>query len=100
MNPPERSNLANFKIPWCFFKIYLMEIYMHVRMAIFSATPWYGVLSDLHDIGGEIEIRETRRAAVAIRAKITSLLPEQKRIDGDVHARPIGYIISEHMSSQ
>jgi len=31
-----------------------------------NVTPCYSVLSDLNYIGGEIEIRETHRAALAI----------------------------------
>ena len=38
------------------------------------------------------------RAALAISAK-KFLLPEQKWIDSDVHARPMGDIFSEHMST-
>ena len=41
---------------------------------------------------------EISRAALAIRAK-KILLPEQIWIDGDVHARPVGDIFSEHMST-
>ena len=54
-------------------------------------------LTDLGDRSGETAIISIRRAALAIRAK-KSLLPEQKLIDGDVHARPVCDIFSEHMS--
>ena len=37
------------------------------------------------------------RAALAISANFF-LLPEQKWIDGDVYARPVGDIFSEHLS--
>ena len=62
-------------------------------------TPWYRFLTDLGDRGGETAIISIRRAALAIMAK-KFLLPEQKDIDGDVHARPVGDIFSEHMSTQ
>ena len=41
---------------------------------------------------------EIRRAALAIRAE-KFLLPEQKWIDGDMNARPVGDILSEHLST-
>ena len=61
-------------------------------------TPWYGFLTDLGDRGGETAIISIRRAALAIRAK-KSLLPEQKSNDGNVHARAVGDMFSEHMST-
>ena len=62
-------------------------------------TPWYRFLTDLGDRGGKTAIRSNRIAALAIRAE-KFLLPEQKDIDGDVHARPVGDIFSENMSTQ
>ena len=38
------------------------------------------------------------RAALAISAK-EFLSPEQKLIDGNVHARPVGDMFNEHMST-
>ena len=38
------------------------------------------------------------RAALAIRTK-KLLLPEQKSIDDNVHARPVGDVFSEQMST-
>ena len=46
-------------------------------------TPWYRVLTDLGDRGGETAIRSIRRAALAIRAN-NFLLPEQKSADRDL----------------
>ena len=61
-------------------------------------TPWYRFLTDVGDRGGKTAIISIRRAALAIRVEKV-LLPEQKWIDGDVHARPVGDILSEHMST-
>ena len=55
-------------------------------------------MTDLGDHGGETAIRSIRRTALAIRAK-EFLLPEQKWIDGDVHARPVDDMFSEHMTT-
>ena len=89
-------------------------------------TPWYRFLTDLGDRGGETAIISIRRAALAIRAKTILivraendapladvqgksqsisgnkdknkfLLPAQKSIDGNVHARPVDDMFSEHM---
>ena len=79
--------------------------------------PWYRFLTDLGDRDEETAIRsncgaalaiwaetilisrtEIRRAALAIMAE-KFLLPEQKWIDGDMHARPVGDIFSEHLST-
>ena len=77
---------------------------MRVRLAIFLANtcrhsnycryiwrPCVVFLTDLGDRGGETAIRSICRAALAIKAE-TFLLPVQKWIDGDVHARPVGDI--------
>ena len=45
-----------------------------------------------------VYVLTTARAALAISAE-KSLLPEQKSIDDDAHARAIGDIISEHTST-
>ena len=89
-------------------------------------TPWYRFLTDLGDRSVETVIIYIRRAALAIRAnfffiaraetdapladfqckshsssgyKKNVLLPEQKSNDGNVHARPVGDVFSEHMST-
>jgi len=46
-------------------------------------------LTDLGNRSGETAIISIRRAALAIRAK-QFLLPEQKSIDHNVHASPVG----------
>ena len=53
-----------------------------------------GVLDFLHNAGQGTEIRDTRRAALAISAHVS----EQKWMYGDVHvhARPVGDIFSKH----
>ena len=61
-------------------------------------TPWYRFLTDLGDRSVETVIISIRRAALAIRAK-KFLLPEQKWIDGDVHARLVDDIFSEHTTT-
>ena len=43
-------------------------------------------------------LRTIAKAALAKRAE-KFLLPEKKWIYGDVHARPVGDILSEHMST-
>ena len=50
--------------------------------------------TDLGDRSWITAIRSIRRAALAIRAK-KILLPEQTFIDGNVHATPVGDMLSD-----
>ena len=60
--------------------------------------PWYRFLTDLGDRGGDTAISSIRRAALEIRAE-KSLLPEQKRMCGELHARPRGDTFIERTST-
>ena len=54
----------------------------------------YSYFIQLDDLSGEIEIRDIRRAALAISAEIV-LIAKAKV---DVHVRPVGDIFNEHTS--
>ena len=51
-------------------------------------------LCEKNVVNSIIEIRQTRRAALAIRAENVLIA----RADGDVHARSVGNNVSEHTS--